>query len=236
MRNLMVSRVLPVLDSIAASTEGATSILPIALSIILDCTSAFAFGIPLSHNFVVDAEARREWLNLFATAFPTDQSSFWLREYPMLTKYLCILGIPLVSKDMAPARYKFEAWALPKVDDAEEVLKKRDLGQTIEAGRLPVLYDAVRTSMLNLQMGAGKTGFTMTEAQRRELASECLDHIGKLTYRNLHNILKLSTLATLQPSLLKHLEPSSHIWSMNSRIIRTFSRSSGMNYGPLKTR
>ncbi|XPS69800.1 Unspecific monooxygenase [Ascochyta lentis] len=177
MRNLMVSRVLPVLDGIAISSKGATNILPIAQSMTLDCNSAFAFGIPLSLDFIVNASARKEWLDLFATAFPTDQASFWLREHPRLTKYMCMAGIPLVSKDMASARRKFEAWALPKVDAAEEVIKMRDMGQAVDTGQLPVLYDAIRTDLANSQMGAEKSQFTMTEAQRRELASECLDHI-----------------------------------------------------------
>lgn len=179
MRNLMVNRVIPVLDNIAASPEGAENVLPIAQSMILDCTSAFAFGVPLSLEFVLNPKALREWLDLFAIAFPTDQASFWLREHPRLTKYLCMLGVPLVSKDMASARRQFEAWALPKVDAAEEILKRRDRGQAIEAGQLPVLYDAVRTDLAKSQTGAEKVGFLMTEAQRRELASECLDHIGK---------------------------------------------------------
>ncbi|RYP75281.1 hypothetical protein DL771_002501 [Monosporascus sp. 5C6A] len=177
MRNLMVNRVLPVLNNIAASPEGAVNILPITQSMILDCTSAFAFGIPLSLNFVVDAKARQEWYDLFLTAFPTDSASFWLREHPTITKYLCMLGVPLVSKEMASARRQFEAWALPKVDSAEEVLRKRDKGQVIEAGQLPILYDAVRTDLASLQKGAEKAHFTMTEAQHRELASECLDHV-----------------------------------------------------------
>lgn len=179
MRNLMANNVIPVLDNIAATPEGAANILPITQSMILDCTSAFAFGIPLSLDFVVDTKARKDWLDLFAIAFPTDQASFWLREHPRLTKYLCMLGIPLVSKDIAPSRHEFEAWALRKVDGAEQVLRMRDKGQAIEAGHLPVLYDAIRTDLANAQMGAEKAGFTMTEAQRRELASECLDHIGK---------------------------------------------------------
>lgn len=177
MRNLMINRVFPVLDNIAASPDGAVNILPIAQSMTLDCTSAFAFGIPLSLDFVVNAKARKEWFDLFAIAFPTDQALFWLREHPCLTKYLGMLGVPLVSKDIAPARRKFEAWALPKVDGAEEVLKMRDKGQAIEAGHLPVLYDAVRTDLANSQMEAEKDGFTMTEARRQELASECFDHI-----------------------------------------------------------
>lgn len=175
MRDLMVNRVLPVLENIATSREGAKSILPIAQSVALDCTSAFAFGIPLSLNFIVNAKARKEWLDPFATAFPTDQASFWLREHPRLTEYLCMLGIPLVSKNTAPARRRFEVWVLPKVDSAEEVVKTRDKGQAIQTGHLPVLYDAVRT------VEAENNGFTMTEARRHELASECLDHIGKPT-------------------------------------------------------
>lgn len=184
MRNLMVNRLFPVLDNIAASPKGAANVLPIAQSMNLDCTSAFVFGIPLSLDFIINEKARKEWLDLFAIAFPTDQSSFWLREHPRLTKYLCMLGVPLVSKDLAPARREFEAWALPKVDGAEEVLKMRDKGQAMEAGQLPILYDAVRTDLENSQMGAEKAGFTMTEAQRRELASECLDHIGKQSRRD----------------------------------------------------
>ncbi|KAF2624087.1 hypothetical protein BU25DRAFT_424466 [Macroventuria anomochaeta] len=174
-------RVLPVLDRVASSPEGATRILPIAQSMSLDCTSAFAFGIPLSLDFVLNAKARREWLDLFATAFPTDQASFWLREHPRLTKYLFMLGVSLVSKDMAPARRKFEAWALPRVDGAEEVLKKRDMGQAIEAGQLPVLYDAIPSDLANSQMKGKKLGFTMTEAQRRELATFTAEAFGTVS-------------------------------------------------------
>jgi len=175
----MVNCLSPFLTQISASSSGTTNVLPMALSIILDCTSALAFGIPLSLDFLYDTEARQRWLDLFSIGFPTNQASFWLREHPQLTKFLCFIGMPVVPREAAKARREFEAWALPKVDAAEEVLQKRDKGETITEGQLPVLYDAIRTDLANAHTGTGKATFSMTEAQRRELASECLDHISK---------------------------------------------------------
>jgi hypothetical protein len=175
----MVNRLSPFLTQISASSDGTTDVMPMALSIILGCSSAFAFGIPLSLDFLFNTNARQEWFNLFAIAFPTDQASFWLREHPQLANFLCFLGIPVVSRETAKARSEFEAWALSKVDAAEQVLQKRDKGETIIEGQLPVLYDAVRTDLADASTGTEKATFTMTYAQRRELASECFDHIGK---------------------------------------------------------
>lgn len=182
MSTLMVDRFLPLLTQIATSTDGTANILPIAQAIILDCTSAFAFGVPLSLNFILDTAARQHWFDLFNTSFPTDQSSFWLREHPHLTRVLCLLGIPVVSNKVAKARREFEAWALPKVDAAEEILQKRDKGHSLAAGELPVLYDVVRSDLATTHSENAKVSFAMTPSQRRELASECLDHIGEWPY------------------------------------------------------
>ncbi|KAI0554427.1 cytochrome P450 [Xylaria curta] len=181
MRTLMVDRLTPLLARIAMSSDGTANILPIAQSIVLDCTSAFAFGVPLSLNFLSDAAARQHWFDLFNTSFPNDQSSFWPREHPQLTKILCFLGVHVVSNKVTEARREFEDWALLKVDAAEEVLQKRDRGQTIEVGKLPVLCDAVWSDLAMMHSETAKVRFSMSPAQRRELASECLDHIAFTT-------------------------------------------------------
>ncbi|KAI0855913.1 cytochrome P450 [Xylaria cubensis] len=181
MSTLMVDRLTPLLAQIAMSSDGTADMLPIAQSIVLDCTSAFAFGVPLSLNFLSDAAARQHWFNLFNAGFPNDQSSFWLREHPELTKILCFLGIPVVSNQVAKARREFENWALPKVDAAEEVLQKHNEGHTLAAGKLPVLCDAVWSDLAMTHSETAKVRFSMSPAQRRELASECLDHIAFTT-------------------------------------------------------
>lgn len=179
----MVNRVIPVLERTSESPKCAVNVVPLAQSIILDCTTAFAFGVPLALDLITNEASRNEWLKQFLVAFPNDQSLFWLRDHPKLTKYLCVLDLPLVSAKRASARREFEAWALCKVDSAEEALKRQDQGQLFEAGHLPVLYDAVRQDLAKPFANAGKS-FEMTEAQRRELASECFDHIGKLQTAN----------------------------------------------------
>ncbi|KAK6067506.1 cytochrome p450 [Seiridium cupressi] len=177
MRVLMTERLLPLLDQISTSADGTANVLPIAQSITLDCTSAFAFGLSLSLNFILDTESRQQWFNLFGTAFPTDRSSFWLREHPQLTKYLCFLGIPIVSRKTASARREFEAWALSKVDAAELVMQRHAAGQLIPEGDFPILYSAVRKHLAVSERGPAKETPTQSVIERRERASECLDHI-----------------------------------------------------------
>ncbi|KAI0405069.1 cytochrome P450 [Xylaria palmicola] len=177
MSNLMVERLLPLFGQVATSSNGTVNILPVAQAIIMDCTSAFAFGVPLSLNFITDAAARYQWFELFKVAFPNNQDLFWLREHPHITRVLRFLGIPVISGKIAGARREFESWALPKVDAAEEVMQRHDRGQPVALGEFPVLYDAIRSDLVPTNNDGAKASFTMTPHQRRELASECLDHI-----------------------------------------------------------
>ncbi|RYP90234.1 hypothetical protein DL770_003655 [Monosporascus sp. CRB-9-2] len=176
---IILDRLRPLLARIAGSPLGATDVMPLAQSYVLDFVSAFGFGLPLGLDFLSDSAAHKRWLDLYNLSFPGGTTGFWLKEHPWLTRLLCSLGVPMIPDGYAKSRRELENWAIEKVDAAEKLLQWHREKNSMAAGELPVLYDAVRSGMAQADGFSGIGNFTPSPAQRLELASECLDHIGE---------------------------------------------------------
>lgn len=182
MRAILVSvvrdRVRPFLALKSSSPEGIIDLMPLAQSYVLDYVSAFSFGLPLSLHLTSNIAAHRHWTGLYNTGFPSGMVGFWLQEYPRITMLLSKMGVPILSSAYHEARRALETWALQKVEAAEDMLQRYDKEKGLAAGTLPVLYNAVRAGMAKAD-GLSDEIFSPSPSQRLELASECLDHIGK---------------------------------------------------------
>lgn len=178
--SLVQQKLYPLLADLASSKEGTASIMPLAQSFALDYVSAFAFGLSLGHNFLKDRLAYDQWFALNNDCYPGGFLGYLLKEHPRLVEFARRLGVPILSKTYVNARRELETWALRRVDAAEDLLQSRMQGSEPAPGDLPVLYDAVRTAMAQ-QSGVKDADFVPSATQRLELASECLDHISKLS-------------------------------------------------------
>lgn len=180
MHSLLVERMLPVLTQTSAMAHSSVNILPLFQSFALDFMSTFAFGISRGFNFIRDEEARWWWIDRFNMSYPPE-SGFWMREYPMLVKWLPLVGVPIVPKGHFEARKACEAWAIAKVEECEAALQHAggDLqsASSLPPGEFPVLYTYVRESFA--KTADTEKVFRPGHDEILELASECFDHICK---------------------------------------------------------
>ena len=174
-------RLRPVLARVAASGSRITNALPLSQAFVLDYVSAFALGLPLGHKFLNDAAALQHWSDLYNKSYSGGFTGYCLKEHGRITRWLCSIGVPMLPLSYTEARRELEAWALQKVDNAEEILRQNHKISTpnVIPGDLPILYDAVRAGMAEQDGCKEGDVFTPSPTQRLELAAECLDHIGK---------------------------------------------------------
>lgn len=180
MHSLLVERILPVLTQASASAHANVNILPLFQSFALDFMSTFAFGISRGFDFIRDEKARWQWIDQFNLSYPPE-SGFWMKEYPILVKWLPMFGVPLVPRGHFNARKACEAWAIAKVEECEAVIQGAggDLqgASSLPAGEFPILYSYVRESFVKLAEPA--KSFKPDRESVLELASECFDHLGE---------------------------------------------------------
>ncbi|KAI1965948.1 hypothetical protein LOZ58_000849 [Ophidiomyces ophidiicola] len=168
-------QILPILARKAREDEP-VDILALNLAYGLDFISAFIFGLPRGVKFLEDKASREAWFDLYDQTHPSD-NMFWLTEYPTLSKILTLFGIPMIPKGFHQAKRELEAWAMKRVKLAEDVLCENQTDDKIRPGNMPLLYHALKTGM-ELEKGIKLNGrFAPDIFQRRELASECLDHL-----------------------------------------------------------
>lgn len=144
----------------------------------LDFVSAFMFGLSRSTNFLQDTASRDAWMELYQDSHPA-KYLFWLQEHPRLVRVLKRLGISIVPKWYFEADVKFDNWASKLVDETEKALKAGLTEQTVQPGEMPVMYFHQKLSMSEELKLESTSYFTPSREQRRELASECLDHLGR---------------------------------------------------------
>ena len=144
----------------------------------LDFVSAFIFGISRSTNFIEDVQARDSWLATFLKSHPVDYM-FWLLELPSLTRWLTKISIHVVPNWYWEAHDDLDKWSLQVLDAAEDAIAKQPV-EDMEVGDRPVVYSQLKRAMAKEQHNKGsQNGVTTSQQQRFELASECLDHIGR---------------------------------------------------------
>ena len=174
---LVQNRLLP---TIWEMTVNATpiDILVINFAYGLDFVAAFIFGLSRGTDFLRERASFQVWLDDYRKSHPAEYM-FWLLEHPRLTRLLAKLHIFIVPKWYHMADTDFDKWGAKLVDDVEQVLQNGFTEEAAQSGEMPHVYFQQKRAMaeeLKLEQGAY---FKPTPEQRLELASECLDHLGK---------------------------------------------------------
>ena len=166
---LLFERLLPQLSK---SAEKGTSVEVLALNSAygLDFVSAFTFGLPRGTNFIQDTQARDNWLAYYLESH-LNKYMFWSLELPSLTKFLAKIGIHVVPSSVRKARESLEAWAMERVDRTEVNIKEVGVDD-MNDGDYPIFYNQLRTMIIRAQQMS-------IDERRIELASECLDQLGR---------------------------------------------------------
>lgn len=190
LRELIQNRLTPLLRESAISNTP-IDMLPLNFAYGLDFVTAFICGLSRSTNFIQQEDRRREWLEHYDRSHPYG-SMFWLQEQPKLLTFLRRLGIHVVPRSYTVADAEFDKWGLQMVDATEDALQAGLNDECAEAGDMPLMYYQLKLTMardLDLDHGAL---FDPSPEQKREIASECLDHVGKSSPANFDSETKSS--------------------------------------------
>ncbi|KAL9099682.1 MAG: hypothetical protein Q9163_004856 [Psora crenata] len=164
----------------SARTGKPIDVLRLNMAYGLDFVSAFIFGIPQGTNFLQDLQARDHWLSGYLKSHPNEHM-FWLLEMHGLRRWARVFGVKLVPDWIWEARRNLDQWALRMVDNTEEAIGMKSVNDTPD-GEFPVVYNQLK---LALAQERHMKGIDLTlgppAEERLQLASECLDHIGRLT-------------------------------------------------------
>lgn len=173
---LLKTRLLPALEEHARAGT-ALDVLPVNFAFSLDFVSSFIFGLSRSTNFLQNIEARDRWLESYATVY-SGGPLFWLQEYPDVVAATRKLGISPVPKKYFNAVNRFDSWIISLVDATEVALLHSNKSK-FEPGEFPEMYHQLRSGIVG---GSENSSDIPSSTQRLELASECLDHLGKHPY------------------------------------------------------
>lgn len=188
---LLQDRLLPILS--AHSTSGMSlDIMPIHQALAVDSATAYFFGLQNGTNFLQDAEARQDWLNLYLRSRPRDYM-FYLQELPRITRWLEKVGLHLVPPSREGYNDMVDAWCLNMCDRAESTMLH---GNDTTPGNNPVVYKKLMNATLkegvatdasiflnSFKSEKDTNPFSSPEArncrspQQLEVASELLDQV-----------------------------------------------------------
>ena len=175
--NVVQSRFLPLVDR-SAKSQTAVDILSANFAYGVDVIAAFIFGLSHGTNFTQDLEDRQRWLDEYRKSHPTEYL-FWLLEHPNLVKKLRKIGIHVVPKWYKLADDNFDKWGLTLIDNAEKRIQDGLVEERTVSGDMPIVYAQLKEAIAGEQKLEGGMKFHTSPQQRLELASECLDHLGK---------------------------------------------------------
>ncbi|OAA72201.1 Cytochrome P450 [Cordyceps fumosorosea ARSEF 2679] len=177
MREMIHHRMLPLFQMTSQCATQAIDILPVLQSYTIDFTVAFVFGLSRGTNFMLNADARDEWLEAYTQSYPAD-SMFWLQECAAVTKFAQRLGLGgwLLPEGHEAARIFLDEWALGKMRQADYALSLNEgVESKFESGDFPILYDVVKAGLA--KSADRDPCFTPDAQEELQLASECFDHI-----------------------------------------------------------
>ena len=137
----------------------------------MDFMSAYQFGLPSSTRFAEDKTTRRHHLHLYHCR---KDYEYFSQEVPRLKTLMKWLGFNLVPSFCDDANGEIE-------DSMLETCNKADayLGEVSTPGAEPVVYKQFKNGLAKQrEKGSGKPASGELDFQRREVASEMLDHLG----------------------------------------------------------
>jgi hypothetical protein len=167
------NRLLPSLSTAGAGID----ILAVNFAYGLDFVAAFIFGLSRGTDFLRDTKCRQAWLDEYRRSHPAEYM-FWLLEHPRLVEGLARCGVRVVPRWYWGADEEFDAWGLRLIDETEKALQDGLTEEGARSGDLPGMYYQLKKAMAAEEKLEDGAYFKPSKAQRMELASECLDHIG----------------------------------------------------------
>ncbi|KAI4139162.1 MAG: hypothetical protein L6R39_006437 [Caloplaca ligustica] len=173
-RSILLDRLLPVLDSSAASGSP-VEVHELNYATTMDFVSSYIFGLGNDANFIQDVEMRKKYLSWH---FKRSEHSFWFQEVPRLTQIIQSIGIHLVPKWVDLANNEIQAYLLGLCRRASQAVQTHTGYVEKERGTHPVVYSQL-TETLNKSTGKGDLGENnqAPEIMELHLASELLDHV-----------------------------------------------------------
>ncbi|KAL9612053.1 MAG: hypothetical protein Q9167_003345 [Letrouitia subvulpina] len=160
----------------SARTKTPIDVLALNMAYGLDFVSAFTFGTAQGTNFILDVHARNYWFGIYLKAFPSDYM-FWLLYMPGLRKWARRIGVIIGPDWIDEARRNLEHWTLQIVDNTEQALRKRPLGDMPD-GDVPIVYNQLKLAHAKERYAKGVDPTLSPPAEERlQIASECLDHL-----------------------------------------------------------
>lgn len=168
---------MPLIEQSAESRQS-IDILSVSLAYGLDVVAAFSFGLSQGTNFTQDPEGRQRWLDAYRKSHPAEYM-FWLLEHPNAVKNLRRIGVHVVPKWYKLADEDFDKWGLTLIDKTEQLIQGGLVEERTVSGEMPILYAQLKEALAREgNLGEG-IRFQPSPQQRLELASECLDQLGK---------------------------------------------------------
>lgn len=175
---LVQNRLLPSIGELSAS-NAPIDILAINFAYGLDFVAAFIFGLSRGTDFLRDSACRQSWLDEYRKSHPSEYM-FWLLEHPRLIKLLAKLGMNVVVPTWYhKADTEFDKWGMKLLEATEKDLQAGFTEEGAKSGDMPNMYFQLKKAMADEDKLEGGAYFKPNEVQKRELASECLDHLGK---------------------------------------------------------
>ncbi len=173
-KEILYNRLLP---QIAQSADAKVSI--DAYSIInataMDFMTGYLFGLANGTNFLKNEEFRREWINRYQSR---KKYFFWFGEFPTLQQFLNKVGVRVIPIWVDDTNKDIEAFNMEKCDAANEIVEKGSQSE-VDISEEPVVFKQMKTAM---EKEKGKTDRPHEpgdqDQQRKEIASEMLDHLG----------------------------------------------------------
>ena len=162
----------------SAESQQPIDVLSVNFAYGLDVIAAFIFGLSQGTNFTQDLEDRQRWLDEYRKSHPTEYM-FWLLEHPNVVRYLRKIGVHVVPKWYKLADEDFDKWGLTLIDKTEDFIQSGLLEERTVSGEMPIVYAQLKEAIAKEHFLEEGIRFQPSPQQRLELASECLDQLGK---------------------------------------------------------
>ena len=178
--HLLLGQLLPILHG-QASVQRPVQLLELSYALCLDYVSDFIFGGSNGSNFLQDRPGLRVWLKHYERRHC--EASFWPQELPRMTRCLKAMGIDMLPPEHYMSRKYLGDWMLDLCEKSDQAPSSEDCAKTGHLPNRPTLYEQIKEAVEVDLKGADP------ELQRREVASELLDHIctQQLPHTESHN-------------------------------------------------
>ena len=168
----------------SAETRTPTDVFHLNVAYGVDFVNAFTFGLSNGTNFLQDSEVRDFWLELYIKSRPK-RYMYWLQEMAGIRAAFEQIGFKMVPDWVKHARQEFDHTTLDLVDRSEEEFSSK-WGDSMSHNDYPTVYRQLRLNPIDSTSSKSSSPPPRLENyHRKQIASESLDHLGKLRSHHL---------------------------------------------------